>query len=77
MCKINVQFQREKKYMYDEEIYIQNVYILRRIYAHTCIARVTRLHQISNICSKRVLVVEDNIYCFSVVKNFTVSTYVT
>lgn len=36
MCKINVQFQREKKYMYDEETYIQMyIYILRRIYAHT------------------------------------------
>lgn len=38
--------------------------MLRRIYAHICIARVTRLHQISKICPKRVLVVEDNIYCF-------------
>lgn len=38
MCKINVQFQREKKYMYGEEIYIQ-MYIYYVVYTRTHVLR--------------------------------------
>lgn len=39
MCKINVQFQREKKYMYDEEIYIQMCIYAIVVYARTHVLR--------------------------------------